>query len=182
MLEETEHLILTPYEKNLEFWRQLWRVLEKREAWATYFTQIRVKAIFFSALQQSVDEVSDISNGFERSQETETLSYNTTQVHLGYRDATDHAFNSLHINKGQEQLESMSANSGVRDQSINRICDKGQSQNTSEYSEPKHLTTSSLFSREHLITFFKTYHSGKKVKEGATTVGLTLLIDQELIL
>lgn len=31
MLQETEGLILTPYEKNLEFWRQLWRVVERSD-------------------------------------------------------------------------------------------------------------------------------------------------------
>ena len=29
-LEEKEGLLLTPFEKNLEFWRQLWRVIERR--------------------------------------------------------------------------------------------------------------------------------------------------------
>lgn len=29
-LEEDERLILTPFEKNLGFWRQLWRVVERR--------------------------------------------------------------------------------------------------------------------------------------------------------
>jgi large subunit GTPase 1 len=29
-LQEEEGLVMTPYEKNLEFWRQLWRVVEKR--------------------------------------------------------------------------------------------------------------------------------------------------------
>lgn len=29
-LQETEDLLLTPYEKNLDFWRQLWRVVERR--------------------------------------------------------------------------------------------------------------------------------------------------------
>lgn len=28
-LEATENSVLTPYEKNIEFWRQLWRVIEK---------------------------------------------------------------------------------------------------------------------------------------------------------
>ena len=28
-LEESERLVLTPFEKNLEVWRQLWRVLER---------------------------------------------------------------------------------------------------------------------------------------------------------
>jgi hypothetical protein len=29
LLEEQERLVLTPFEKNLEVWRQLWRVLER---------------------------------------------------------------------------------------------------------------------------------------------------------
>lgn len=31
MLQETEGLLLTPYERNLEFWRQLWRVVERSD-------------------------------------------------------------------------------------------------------------------------------------------------------
>lgn len=31
LLQEIEELILTPYEKNLEFWRQLWRVVERSD-------------------------------------------------------------------------------------------------------------------------------------------------------
>lgn len=31
MLQEVEELMLTPYEKNLEFWRQLWRVVERSD-------------------------------------------------------------------------------------------------------------------------------------------------------
>ncbi|KAL0130656.1 hypothetical protein PUN28_002347 [Cardiocondyla obscurior] len=31
MLQEIEGLILTPYERNLEFWRQLWRVIERSD-------------------------------------------------------------------------------------------------------------------------------------------------------
>ncbi|KAH9519333.1 large subunit GTPase 1 [Bulinus truncatus] len=31
MLEEYEHIQLTPYEKNLDFWRQLWRVIERSD-------------------------------------------------------------------------------------------------------------------------------------------------------
>ncbi|XP_078038431.1 nucleostemin 3 [Augochlora pura] len=31
LLQEAEELMLTPYEKNLEFWRQLWRVVERSD-------------------------------------------------------------------------------------------------------------------------------------------------------
>lgn len=30
-LEENENLVLTPFEKNLDIWRQLWRVLERSD-------------------------------------------------------------------------------------------------------------------------------------------------------
>lgn len=29
-LQEVDGITLTPFEKNLEFWRQLWRVIERR--------------------------------------------------------------------------------------------------------------------------------------------------------
>ena len=29
-LQEKQNLLLTPYEKNLDVWRQLWRVIERR--------------------------------------------------------------------------------------------------------------------------------------------------------
>lgn len=29
-LEEEQKMILTPFERNLDFWRQLWRVIERR--------------------------------------------------------------------------------------------------------------------------------------------------------
>ena len=31
-MEEVEGLVLTPFEKNLEVWAQLWRVLERSDA------------------------------------------------------------------------------------------------------------------------------------------------------
>ncbi|XP_058790776.1 large subunit GTPase 1 homolog isoform X2 [Phymastichus coffea] len=31
LLQESKELIITPYEKNLEFWRQLWRVIERSD-------------------------------------------------------------------------------------------------------------------------------------------------------
>ena len=29
-LQDKEHLVITPFERNLDFWRQLWRVIERR--------------------------------------------------------------------------------------------------------------------------------------------------------
>jgi len=29
-LQEVDGIVMTPYERNLDFWRQLWRVVERR--------------------------------------------------------------------------------------------------------------------------------------------------------
>jgi len=29
-LQDVENITITPFEKNLDFWRQLWRVIERR--------------------------------------------------------------------------------------------------------------------------------------------------------
>ena len=39
-VEENQHLLLTPYEKNLQVWRQLWRVVERSD--------VVVQVFFFS--------------------------------------------------------------------------------------------------------------------------------------
>lgn len=102
-LSEEKGIILTPFEKNLEFWRQFWRVLERsdlivqiidarnplmfycedihiytkeisenkenvvllnksdylteeqRKYWANYFSQKGIIALFFSALDETID-------------------------------------------------------------------------------------------------------------------------------
>lgn len=41
-LEEEQKLILTPFERNLDFWRQLWRVIERRWALVCLFSAIYI--------------------------------------------------------------------------------------------------------------------------------------------
>ncbi|VDO93208.1 unnamed protein product [Soboliphyme baturini] len=79
---EAEDITLTPYEKNGELWRELWRVLEKsdvvveivdarnpllfryylnerqRESWAAYFKSVNISFIFWSAVGASDDKTS----------------------------------------------------------------------------------------------------------------------------
>ncbi|CAI9741183.1 large subunit GTPase 1 homolog [Octopus vulgaris] len=53
MLQAEDHVTLTPYEKNLDFWRQLWRVLERRQYWAKYFSAEGVRVAFWSAIEET---------------------------------------------------------------------------------------------------------------------------------
>ncbi len=45
-MEGDENLVLTPFEKNLEVWRQLWRVLERSDV----IVQVTVRVHVFSSL------------------------------------------------------------------------------------------------------------------------------------
>ncbi|KAK6138451.1 hypothetical protein DH2020_027771 [Rehmannia glutinosa] len=44
-LEENENLVLTPFEKNLDIWRQLWRVLERSDLVTVPSLSISVKSL-----------------------------------------------------------------------------------------------------------------------------------------
>merc|ERR1712131_337924 len=58
--EENTKAVFTPFEKNIEFWRQLWRVIERsdlvseeqRKIWANYFQKQGIEFIFFSAIEE----------------------------------------------------------------------------------------------------------------------------------
>lgn len=48
-LEKNEHLLLTPFERNLEMWRQLWRVVERSDLVVTvrFFCRVNNITKFF---------------------------------------------------------------------------------------------------------------------------------------
>lgn len=57
ILQEKEGLMMTPYEKNIEFWRQLWRVVEKSDV-VVQIVDARNPLLFRSAdLEKYVKEV-----------------------------------------------------------------------------------------------------------------------------
>lgn len=59
MLQEEDDLLLTPYEKNLEFWRQLWRVVERSDV-VVQIVDARNPLLFRSEdLERYVKEVSE---------------------------------------------------------------------------------------------------------------------------
>lgn len=58
MLQEEDGLLMTPYEKNLEFWRQLWRVVERSDV-VVQIVDARNPLLFRSEdLEKYVKEVS----------------------------------------------------------------------------------------------------------------------------
>lgn len=58
-LEENEHLLLTPFEKNIEVWKQLWRVIERSDL-VVQIVDARDPLLFRSPdLEKYVDEFPD---------------------------------------------------------------------------------------------------------------------------
>ena len=49
-VEENEKLVLTPFEKNLEVWRQLWRVVERSDL-IVQIVDSRNPLLFYSSVR-----------------------------------------------------------------------------------------------------------------------------------
>lgn len=58
VLQEKENLMLTPFEKNIEFWRQLWRVIERSDVIVQILDARNPLLFLCSDLQKYVNEVS----------------------------------------------------------------------------------------------------------------------------
>ncbi|KAL1490495.1 hypothetical protein ABEB36_013179 [Hypothenemus hampei] len=199
-LQEDEGLLLTPYEKNLEFWRQLWRVVERsdvviqivdarnpllfrcvdlenyvkevspnkmniilinkadflteaqRQQWANYFQAEGVRAIFFSALivEKPIEEEPD----------------NIKQSNLANTDINDV---KQHVAKLEKSVEK---NAVILENLLTKIEELIGNTSLREEVNAFLENTSHTFSREELINLFRIIHSGPKVTEGVTTIGL----------
>lgn len=57
-LQEIDDLTMTPFEKNLEFWRQLWRVIEKR----SLFTSARIASLQTMSSSDVIVQIVDARN------------------------------------------------------------------------------------------------------------------------
>lgn len=87
-LEENEKLVLTPFEKNLDIWRQLWRVVERSDLVTisvghNNFTSLSLLVVFvhmvtlicFSAISQLVMVVDARNPLFYRCPDLEVIMH-----------------------------------------------------------------------------------------------------------
>uniref|UniRef100_A0A915IRU3 Large subunit GTPase 1 homolog n=1 Tax=Romanomermis culicivorax TaxID=13658 RepID=A0A915IRU3_ROMCU len=73
-LEEVEQVVLTPFERNIEIWRQLWRVLERSKI-VVQILDARDPLLFRNEdLESYVDELSDVERSKNSSQQSEQNS------------------------------------------------------------------------------------------------------------
>lgn len=201
-LQEDEGLLMTPFEKNLEFWRQLWRVVERsdivtqivdarnpllfrcedlekyvneisddkinmilinkadflieeqREIWAQYFDRINVRVAFFSALppEEEIKEEDEIEeeNEAELELEKKIVKEQINELKTALKN-TEEKWNELQKDIN-EAVKTILVSENAIDNKISN--------------------SSKLLTKEELITLFRTLHTGPKVTENLTTVGL----------
>uniref|UniRef100_A0A8C6CVN9 Large subunit GTPase 1 homolog n=1 Tax=Moschus moschiferus TaxID=68415 RepID=A0A8C6CVN9_MOSMO len=241
-LEEEQNLILTPFERNLDFWRQLWRVIERsdivvqivdarnpllfrcedlecyvktiddnkenvilvnkadlltaeqRSAWAEFFEKENVKVIFWSALAEAIQLLSNskeevngdtgeaITAEFENSScdEAEILHKETEHLSLG-DIASSEEDESEYADCQEEQEEGwqtcLEDSSSSDEEACGQDCKEGhtvdsEAQGRKTPQKRQIHNFSHLVSKQELLAVLKQLHSGKKVKDGQLTVGL----------
>ncbi|XP_015787052.1 large subunit GTPase 1 homolog [Tetranychus urticae] len=244
--QEKSKLTLTPFEKNVEFWRQLWRVVERsdvivqvldarnpllflskdlqkyvkevdqnkmnliilnkadlltdtqRATWADYFERQGIRAVFFSALQETTQEnseekesdesksnsgISESDNTSEDESEDDRQEDENSRSREKESTETSDELNQVGVKESQKDPESSET---IRDKE-KLTCDgnneeipisnneEGQEKEGIEKEEQDNADTpGKILGREELVDFLKTVYPDDrpKVKDQYVTIGL----------
>ncbi|XP_044266555.1 large subunit GTPase 1 homolog [Tribolium madens] len=179
-LQEDEGLLLTPYERNLEFWRQLWRVVEKSDV-IVQIVDARNPLLFYCEdLEKYTQEVSpekmsvvlvnkaDFLTQEQRqawadyftSQNVKAIFYSAT---LASETEPRGGADQSELNQLQDYVDTLEREVEKTAQKLNEILGvlKLEFQNSNE-----------ILTKDQLIDLFKNIHKGCKVTEDVTTIGL----------
>lgn len=173
LLQENEGLVLTPYEKNLEFWRQLWRVVERSDV-IVQIVDARNPLLFrCEDLESYVKEVSIHKMNVILVNKADFLNEDQRKAWAKY-------FDEQHV---KVAFFSAKLSTEIDDATLDNIEKQVQTLHESvKNTEDKlhkllsnvHINSNSseLLTRDKLIYLFKTIHQGPKFMSGVTTIGL----------
>ncbi|XP_033168515.1 large subunit GTPase 1 homolog [Drosophila mauritiana] len=198
LLQEDEEILMTPYEKNLEFWRQLWRVVERSDV-VVQIVDARNPLLFRSAdLERYVKEVepskmnmilvnkSDLLTEEQRrhwaeyfdSEGIRTAFYSATLVEEELkREAEEKGLDSfpevqqLHraVDEIKQSLDSVEDALNVIEQKCKMI---PETQSDELPRLPGDKNSPRLLSRLELIEFLRNIYTGPRHTEQHVTVGM----------
>lgn len=192
MLQEDEGIMMTPYEKNLEFWRQLWRVVERSDVIAQ-IVDARNPLLFRSDdLEKYVKEVSENKMNMILVNKADFLTDEQRIIWAEYFDRQNikvafySAAYATEINKAKlEDIEEEGGIDSVEDklkavelkQAVEEIAKSvreiEKSLTTIEHKMGIHDNNNpKILTREELIDLFKNIHHGPKMTENMSTIGL----------
>lgn len=188
-LQEDEGVLLTPYEKNLEFWRQLWRVVERSDV-IIQIVDARNPLLFrCEDLENYVKEVCcDKINLIlinkadfltEQQREHWASYFNLCNVHIVFYSALlpettileeteklpdEKQIHNTDLQKIVESTETLERQVNATAQKLQEILSK--------ISDSEYKNSSEILTKESLIELFKNIHKGPKVMPNVTTIGL----------
>ncbi|KAG4071382.1 hypothetical protein HA402_004086 [Bradysia odoriphaga] len=196
MLQEDDGLLLTPYEKNLEFWRQLWRVVERSDV-VVQIVDARNPLLFHSEdLERYVKEVSEHKMNMVLVNKADFLTEQQRHIWAEYfqsrniqvaffsailaqeeikkeqhqeREAEElNRMKDLNVSEVTELAKNLLDSLVKTEQQLNTIIDKIEAQS----SPPSESSSTKILTRSELIELFRNIHNQPKVTEGLTTIGL----------
>ncbi|CAN7985078.1 unnamed protein product [Ixodes hexagonus] len=174
-LQEVEGIIMTPYEKNLEFWRQLWRVIERSDV-VVQIVDARNPLLFHCGdLEHYVAELDPCKQNLVILNKADYLNRQQRKVWADYLKSIGLQavfFSALEQSKATHEsgdAESDSSRDPSPKSSPHSSPERRDDRNSStERSEDP----SRLYTKEELLELFRTTHPHSKEKNGQTVIGL----------
>lgn len=194
-LQEEEGILLTPYEKNLEFWRQLWRVVERSDV-VVQIVDARNPLLFrCEDLEKYVKEVSEDKMNMILINKADFLTFEQRKYWAEYFDSIDicvvffSAIATQTVHEEEEEdpkpasLEEVKNNIEKLDvavdecaKKLNELTDKVKEVVDSVVEKDSALNVTknnpNILTREELTELFRTIHKGTKVTKDLNTIGL----------
>lgn len=186
MLQENDGFLLTPYEKNLEFWRQLWRVVERSDV-VVQIVDARNPLLFrCTDLEKYVQEVNQNKQSMLLMNKSDFLTEGQRKIWADYfkEQGVKFAFFSatmadLELEKVDEKEESESADDEQSESDEENVSPKKISPTLTEDLEAQvqdmKITEKKdwdILSRTELIEFFKSMEISEPSSPGISTIGL----------
>lgn len=189
LLQEKEELIVTPYEKNLEFWRQLWRVIERSDV-VVQIVDSRNPLLFRSEdLERYVKEVDSNKQNILLLNKADFLTEEQRKLWAEYFDSQNikiaffsaiEAPNEI-IEESDEEISESDEIDAIKNQAakiekglneVEKILDKITLQSTP--TSPNDGKNSwEILTRQELIDFFKLIRETHPSAKETITIGLT---------
>lgn len=165
-LQETDCLVMTPYEKNLEFWRQLWRVIERSDV-VVQIVDARHPLLFLCQdLVRYVAETDASKCSLLLLNKADLLTQPQREAWSQYLDSVGIRgvfFSALLESKGEKCAEGEQPDDPVAGSS-NAGCSNGD--------PAMEVNRAKLYSKDELLQLFRTIHPESKRSNGKTVIGL----------
>uniref|UniRef100_A0A182QVH5 Large subunit GTPase 1 homolog n=1 Tax=Anopheles farauti TaxID=69004 RepID=A0A182QVH5_9DIPT len=197
-LQEQDGMLMTPYEKNLDFWRQLWRVVERSDI-VVQIVDARNPLLFRTEdLEKYVKEVdpnkmnmillnkSDFltaeqrvywaryfdEQGIRVAFYSAVLAAEEAKREQEEEESRDDELLNEEEREVKERLNNLKLSVDKAEKTLEKLEEKVEDFSREGSAETGTKNSSKLLTNAELISLFKTLHQGERVTKGIVTVGL----------